>query len=274
MNKALNLALYRILKVTMKILYRKGVAFADFNTLAKQAYVDTVEEELSKQNERTTTSKIAVITGLTRKDVTNLRKNTSIEPSNTFNRRLRVINGWLNDTEFMNTATMQPAVLTLKGEQGSFDTLVNRYSGDMSSLAVLAEMKRIGVLKEHDDGQLELINHAVIPHNNENEKLELLGTDVALLVSTIEHNLKTENIDNTYYQRKVSYSNLPEECLPLFRAFVDKDAQQLLLRFNDWLYKHDRDSNPDVTGTGQMQAGVGIYYFETPIAAEESKYEA
>ncbi len=76
------------------------------------------------------------------------------------------------------------------------------------------------------------------------------------------------------YQRKVSYDNLPAEVLPEFRAFVHQDAQQLLLRFNAWLYRHDRDSNPQVKGTGRMQAGVGIYYFEQPVEAEkESKHE-
>lgn len=64
---------------------------------------------------------------------------------------------------------------------------------------------------------------------------------------------------------------MPEAVLPEFRDFVNQDAQQLLVRFNDWLYQHDRDSNPDVTGTGYMQAGVGIYYFEKK--SEEHKQE-
>ena len=42
----------------------------------------------------------------------------------------------------------------------------------------------------------------------------------------------------------------------------------LLLKFNDWLAEHDRDTNPEVKGSGTVQAGVGIYYFEesAPLA--------
>jgi hypothetical protein len=36
----------------------------------------------------------------------------------------------------------------------------------------------------------------------------------------------------------------------------------LLLELNDWLARHDRDANPEVSGSGKMSAGVGIYYFE------------
>ncbi|MGB1012470.1 MAG: DUF6502 family protein [Thiolinea sp.] len=37
------------------------------------------------------------------------------------------------------------------------------------------------------------------------------------------------------------------------------------MQLNDWLAQHDRDTNPQVQGTGTVQAGVGIYYFEEVV---------
>lgn len=276
MNEILQLAVYRILKTIMRILYSKGIAFADFNTLAKQAYINIVEQELAETGDRVTTTKIAAITGLTRKDVSALRRKETINTDSGFNRSLRVINGWMNDPEFFDDKTQLPSKLPFRGKQGSFELLVQRYSGDMSCFALLDEMKRTGVIRELFDGQIELLNNVVILYGDEKAKVELLGTDVSLLISTIEHNLKTDDPEDLYYQRKVSYNNLPEEVLPSFRVFVERDAQQLLLRFNDWLYRYDRDSknNSKEEGTGKMQAGVGIYYFEKPVRSKRSQGEA
>ncbi|QLQ33914.1 MAG: hypothetical protein HZT40_22400 [Candidatus Thiothrix singaporensis] len=271
MDNMLRSAFYRIVKTLMRILYRKGVALGDFTQLVKQAYVDVVEQELVRSGERVTTSRIAAITGLTRKDVAQLREREEQETSPRYNRGMRVLTGWRHDEEFIDPATSQPAILPFRGERGSFERLVQRYSGDMSAFAMLEEMKRIQVARETLDGGVQMLSQVYIPQGDEGEKIALLGMDVPLLISTIDHNLTCRDPLELRYQRKVSYNNLPEEVLPEFRAFVRQDAQQLLLRFNDWLYQHDRDHTPDVQGTGRMQAGVGIFYFEQPAEPKEPK---
>lgn len=271
MNNTLRAAFYSILKSLMRILYRKGVAFGEFTQLAKQAYVDVVDEELTQAGERATTTRIAVITGLTRKEVTQLRQAEISEAAPRFNRVLRVLNAWLNDEAFLDSEG-RPAILAFRGTEPSFEQLVQRYSGDMSSFAMLDEMRRVKLVEVLEDGSVRLLSAVYIPDSDDEAQLQLLGTDVSLLVMTINHNLTVPSGER-YYQRKVSYNNLPQEALPEFRAFVRKDAHELLLRFNQWLYEHDRDSHPDLQGTGRMQAGVGIYYFEQPTEIKDASHE-
>lgn len=271
MNNILRAAFYQILKSLMRILYRKGIAFGEFMQLAKQAYVDVVEDELTRSGERATTTRIAVITGLTRKEVTQLRQAEITAAAPRFNRMLRVLNAWLHDEAFLDSEG-QPAVLAFRGVEPSFEQLVQRYSGDMSSFAMLDEMLRVKLVESLADGSVRLLSAVYIPDQDDETQLQLLGIDVSLLVMTIDHNLTVPS-DERYYQRKVSYNNLPQEVLPAFRAFVRKDAHQLLLRFNQWLYEHDRDTNPKVEGSGRMQAGVGIYYFEQPTELKEASHE-
>jgi hypothetical protein len=109
-----------------------------------------------------------------------------------------------------------------------------------------------------------------VPGSSDEVKIHILGTDVGYLISTIDHNLQLEPESNqqTYFQRKVLYDNLPAEVLPEFRALSTESSQKLLERLDAWLAERDRDNNPEIEGTGRHIAGVGIYYFEETYKEE------
>ncbi|MCK5812804.1 MAG: hypothetical protein KAH03_01040 [Cocleimonas sp.] len=262
MNKILYTACYLILKPLVRILLRKGISFGELSQIAKRVYVQVAEDDLTKKKTRVTTSQIAIITGLTRKDVANLRKLSVDEsaPTTRYNRGVRVIDGWKKDKNF-NSSDGEPAKLSLLGGKRSFEQLVERYSGDMPYRAMLQELERINAVEVGDDKSISLLVDDYIPHGDEDAVLEILGIDVAHLITTFDHNMSAEK-DELRYQRKVAYDNLPIEAIAPFKAMVDKDAQALLVKFNKWLAENDRDSSPEIKGTGKVKAGVGIYYFE------------
>jgi hypothetical protein len=126
----------------------------------------------------------------------------------------------------------------------------------------------VGAVKRLEDGRICLLSRTYIPTHSDADKLHILGTDVALLISTIDHNLNPGQI-GPFYQRKVAYDNLPDEVLPEFRKHAAKKAQLYLENLDLWLSKHDRDDTPLVKGSGRNQAGIGIYYFEKPYSTED-----
>jgi len=267
MKRTIHNALLQLLRPLLRILIREGVAFGEFSHLAKQVYVDTAKELLIQSEGKATSSRMAIMTGLTRKEVAQLRQHS--EPDSAalqrYNRRVRVIEGWLNDSDFQQ-ATGKTQALPLQGE-GSFEQLVNRYSGDMPYRAMLEALQQNGIIELDDAGHVHLLLNAYVPKNDEEEKLAILGTDVALLMETIEHNLKGEEV-TARFQRKVSYDNLSPDAVAQFRQMAAQDSMDLLLKFNDWLAQHDRDhqttqpANHLTDTTERLQAGVGIYYFE------------
>ena len=113
-----------------------------------------------------------------------------------------------------------------------------------------------------------MLTHGYVPAEGEQEKLTILGTDVALLIKTIDHNIEN-NQEAPYFQRKVAYNNLPEEILPQLRELSREKSQELLEEINRYLVIHDRDSNPESTGSGRNRAGLGIYYFEEDVPEEK-----
>lgn len=189
------------------------------------------------------------------------------ETAERYNRAARVIAAWRRNKKFLDTEG-QPAPLPIGGSDVSFTELVKRFSGDVPVRATLDELIRVGAVKRLEDGNICLLTRTYVPAHSDADKLHILGTDVALLISTIDHNLNPGE-SSPFFQRKVAYDNLPDEILPEFRKHSAKKAQLYLENLDRWLSKHDRDDTPQVKGSGRNQAGIGIYYFEEPYPIEE-----
>ncbi len=138
------------------------------------------------------------------------------------------------------------------------------YSGDMPVRAVLDELLRVGAVEMGEDNKIRLLSRGYVPQKDEESKVSILGTDVKDLISTIDHNLSSSEKDS-FFQRKVSYDNLPNEALEDFRNISKIRSQEFLEFWDRWLSEHDRDSNPHTKGTQRKRAGLGLYYFEEDL---------
>lgn len=269
--KPLAAAVVRLLRPLVRILLRNGVSYRTFSDLAKWAYVDIAEKEFDIPGRKQSTSRISVITGLSRKEVVRVRQMQKPHDSvgaERYNRAARVIAAWRRESGFRD-AKGEPMPLPMAGPGATFSKLVKRSSGDVPARAILDELLRVGAVEQRKDGRLRLLSRAYIPERSAADKLQILGTDVELLITTIGHNLKPDS-SGPLLQRKVLYDNLPDEALPAFRKLSEKSAQALLERLDRWLSQRDRDVTPSVEGTGRNRAGLGIYYFEGPYTGEEA----
>lgn len=272
-NKVLAAAILRLLRPLIRILLRNGVTYGAFADLAKWVFVDVADREFDLPGRKQTVSRISVITGLTRKEVSRLQQIKTPDDSavsHQYNRAARVISGWNQDEAFCNSKGV-PLVLPFEGSKPSFGELVKQYSGDMPARAVLDELLRTGAVEQDGEGRIWLLARAYVPLGDEAGKLNILGTDVYHLITTIDHNLQNAG-DIPRFQRKVAYDNLPAEALPQLRELSAEKSQALLEELNRWLREHDRDTNPEAGGSGRKRAGIGIYYFEED-AQEESQNE-
>lgn len=262
---ALNSAILQLLRPLVRLLLRHHVPFGTFEELAKHVYVQCALEDFGIPGRKPTLSRASILTGLTRKDVTRLAAEPAPERAaadETYNRAARVLTGWARDPEFHDD---QGRPLPLESAAG-FAELVRRYSGDMPARAVLDELLRVGAVKEREDHRVELVTPAYVPRGSEVDKLAILGSDVADLVTTIDHNLQHGESDPRF-QRKVMYRRYPLAPLSDFRKLSATQAQALLENLDRWLREHaaDDDASP------RMRVGVGIYYFEEPMAPDHDK---
>lgn len=264
--KTLTVSIIRILRPLVRLLLRNGMSFVTFSNIAKWVYVDTATREFGLDGRKQSISRVSVITGLSRKEVKKVRempRPVDTVSAEQYNRAARVIAAWRREKEFTDAAG-NPLILPLQGKGNTFAGLVRKFSGDMPFRAVLDELVNAGAVQKLENSTVKLVARSYIPGNNDAVNLHILGTDVGSLITTIDHNLQSDE-SKRFFQRKVSYDNLPREALAGFHAAVSGLSQKLLEDLDSRLAKCDRDTNPKTEGTGRYRSGVGIYYFEEPV---------
>lgn len=117
---------------------------------------------------------------------------------------------------------------------------------------------------------MRLLARGYVPSTGNADKIGILGVDVSDLISTIDHNLGRAG-DDAFFQRKVSYDNLPEENLAGIRMMAREHGQKLLEYLDSRMSEKDRDVNPEVQGTGRRRAGVGVFYFEEGVEEDSER---
>lgn len=265
LERALETLLIPVVRVALK----RGLAFGRFSELVKRAYVAAARRDFTVPDRKLTVSRIAVLTGMTRKEASRLMQDDPDEQLGDrmirqVNRAARVVTAWVEDPEFHDGEGAPVSLPFESSETPAFTDLVSKHGADVGARAVLDELVRVGAVAERADGHLYLTNSAYIPSSDEGAKLDIFGTDVADLVAAIDNNLDPDR-ETPFFQRKVSYDNLPASYLPLLRERLSKRGQELLEELNADMAAHDRDARPDGDVTGEdarSRAMVGIYYYE------------
>ncbi|MFO7706818.1 MAG: DUF6502 family protein [Desulfobacterales bacterium] len=271
-RELISAAVGRILKPLVRILLRNGISYGTFAEMAKREFVEVAAREFGVEGRKQSVSRVAVITGLTRKEVRRLadrRRPADRASADRYHRASRVVAGWRRDANFQDRRGA-PAPLPVLGPGKSFQELVRRHGGDVPYRAVLDELLADGSVVKQGGQTVHLAGRAYVPLQDDPMKLHILGVDTAYLIETIGHNIDPKSPE-ARFQRKVMYDNLPDDVLPRFRRLSSRAAQRLLEKLDVWLAGHDRDCTPRESGSGRNVAGIGIYYFEEPFHGKEEE---
>jgi hypothetical protein len=265
-QQTLQATVARILRPLVRVLIRYGMSYGEFNEVAKRMFVAVAADDFPIEGRKQTNSRIAMLTGIQRKEIARLVSLPEIETDELdmqYNRAVRVTSGWRRDADFRD-ADGTPMALLFEGDI-SFSELVRRYSGDLPARAVLDELLRVGTVTVNDDGRFQLVDDGVhVPHQDKEAQVNIMGNAGHDLLSTLDHNFECR-ADETRLQLTVAYNNLPGNAARRFQYISHEECVQLLKRFDEWLSEHDRDSNPAVEGDGRYRAGIGMYYFEEEV---------
>ncbi len=258
---ALRATVFRLLKPLVRVLMRHGMSYGNFAELARRAYVAEALDHLERSGKRPTISGAAALTGLTRKEAKRLNDMSDQDTGagERYNRAVRVITGWVQDERFHDEAG-EPAVLPVEGEAPSFAALVREFSGDIphaAMLGVLQASQNVSVI----DGRVHLKARAYVPMATPIDKIDILGADVAELVSSIGHNLEAPDGER-WFQRKVSYHGVRADSLKAFRELSNTKSQALLEEYFTWLSQHAVEPE-EYDSDESAYVAVGIYYSES-----------
>ena len=261
-------AIRRLMRPIVRQLLAYGVSYPAFSQLLREIYVDVADRELTLPYKRQTDSRIALVTGVHRKETSRLRRQPGRERGG---RRLeesavtRVIGRWMAGPPYAD-ARGQPRPLPYESSvrsRASFARLVRELAVDVPPRSVLDELLRVGAAELRAGNQVVLRTEANIPAQDAEAKLELLGSDPGELFSTIMHNV--ENPETPRLQRKVVYDNVGADALTALREAARRIGEQFIREANALLAAHDRDRNPQAPGGARTRVVLGAYYFEDEI---------
>jgi hypothetical protein len=264
--KAGLLSAFRVLlRPLVRILLRQGISFAEFADILKAVYVEVAVSDFRVNGKRGTKSRIAVISGLTRKEVSRVIEVAGAEKEaagSNLNRVARVLAGWHTDPDFIGPYGM-PLEIRYE-EEGintvNFSKLVRRYSGDMSPRSMLDELMRVGVVIETEPGWLKVLRRDYEPQSLALDSFARVGGVIKNFIDTVDFNLQKEQTGRSRFERIVySPEGIRTEDLDRFSKFINQRCQALLEEIDNWIARldlTDKNGHDDFTYTG-----VGIYHF-------------
>lgn len=250
----------RLLKPLVRILIRNNVSFGEFSEIAKDVYVEVASSDFRLPDKNITQGRIAILTGLTRKEVKRLvdeRGKQQLDYASNLNRVSRLLSGWHTDPQFTGPYGLPLDVPYEAPGARSFSELVRRYTGDMPARAMLDELLRIGVVTEAEGSRYKVLTRTYLPSADAPESLDRLGHAVRNFIETIDFNRTETEAENKLFERNVNAdAGLRAADLPLFKAYVRERGQYLLEELDDWLSKREPPADEPTVSTG-----VGIFHY-------------
>lgn len=264
LKAAVRSAVLRILSPLTKWLLEAGIGVGDFVALVKIAYVRAAREqgrgagELKGPN----VSRISVVTGLTRLEVTSILGAGAADPipRGWRQRAERVLSGWWNDSTFQDDDG-RPARLPIRGARRSFAALVERYSGEGWRVAtILEELLRVKAVRRLPDGRVEALSRSYATVRWDPDGVTEFGEQLSEHCATLVHNLKYPA--RARYVRRVLNARLDPRYVPMLVRDLVQQAEGFADAADDSL----NDPKQTITGRSKDEAaslGVALYLFET-----------
>jgi len=254
-----------VMRPVIRILLRYGIGYREFAEVVKTAFVDVASSDFGLRGRPTNISRVAVMTGLTRKEVKRLRDklgsgDTIIAVKTT--PLADVLHHWHAQPEFMN-ADGSPARLPFRGDQASFTSLVRAHGGDVPAGAMRTEMKRVGVLRESEDGYLELLHRTFKPESDHEGLIAVLVHGAYALLSNIAHNTDPNRSEGTWANR-FAYTQAVRkgqagQLRRITRDRISEFAESVDDIFMAYETLHENDNDE---GDSKDAIAIGVFYFE------------
>lgn len=257
----------------MRLLLKYGIGYREFSDVCKVIFVDIASDDYGLRGRKTNMSRVAVMTGLSRKEVRKIRGSIELDMSNSVSRTRRpelVLSIWHTDPEFLD-AKHRPKRIKFQGPGSTFQDLVRRVGGDIPPRAMLNELLRAGSVVVEGE-KLRVVSRSYIPEPNDPEAILVAGGAMRYLASTIHHNLACVDPELRFLERRVYSEKLPKSQRVRFRKLASEKGDLLLSELNSWLVERSRSiGNSDVDELDDettKKTGVGIYFFDDSVNSD------
>ncbi|NIP55212.1 MAG: hypothetical protein GWN81_22150 [Phycisphaerae bacterium] len=260
-------ALALMLKPLVRLMIAQGITHAEFSETTKEVYVETALRHFEDAG-RVNKSRIAILTGLTRKDVKNVIDRTleEVQQDKTYSRPERVLTGWYSDPKYTGPYGI-PLELPYESPQPdspSFVKLVKEYSGDMAPRQMLNELLVSGSVVEVD-GRYKAVRRIYKFSALSPEFIKRLGEVGYRVFSTAAKNIDKQMEGSGYFDRMVfADEGCTQEVIDEFDQYIKVRGQELLEEIDVWFSSRSERNAP-----GIEKKDTGLYMVHYVESADE-----
>ena len=257
-------AVLLVLRPLARALLRAGVGYREFAEISKTAFVDVAGRDYGLRGRPTNISRVAVMTGLTRKEVRRIRDKTETGKTTALEKLTpmgQVLHRWHTEREFV-AKDGEPAVLRFSGEGTTFSQLVKKYGGDIPPGAMRTELKRIEAVEELEDGSLRAVKRGVVGLKGHDRLISGLAHVVYPSAMALAHNIAVEDDADLWAHRSASTQFVRNSDLQRIRRVSSDRANAFIESVDDFLAAYETLYDVDTATDAGTAVGIGVFYFE------------
>lgn len=254
-------ALEYCLKPIARLCIHFGIDHRTFSEMLKAAFVTVAKEEFKVNGKSQTDSRIALLTGVHRKDVRRLLGRT---PEKTTGRQqgliAHLIAQWLGTPELLDDHG-EPRPIPRNphpDHKTSFISLAETLTNDIHPRALMDECINRGIIKLTEDGMVHLIAESLIPANDLDEKAHFFGQTIHDHISAAEHNLNSEQ--PPFLDRFVWHEGLTEADVKIIASTARKAAMNALKQINNQAILH-KQQNHNESNEPKYRIHFGTFFY-------------
>jgi hypothetical protein len=252
------------LEPLIRLLLKSGVTWRELAELTKEKFVQVATNEFGIRGRPTNASRVAILTGLDRREVRTLRdaaQNAAAGSPGYVSKPTLLLGGWHHDPDFLESDGT-PRELERDGEGATFSELVRRYSPGIPPVALIKELTSAGAVTEVN-GRLRVLKRVYLPKQLDEAQVRLWGSIVHDIGVTLEHNLTHPDMTPVRFERRALSVRVDEDSIPAFREFLEREGQEFLERVDDWLSAHEISQRATSDERHRaVRLGAGIYHIE------------
>jgi len=268
-SPALVAAIRRILRPLVRLLVRRGLTFPWLADLLKPLFVEAAEAEISAEFGRPTISRISVLSGVHRKDVSRRVKQPEADsaPPRIHTIGTELVARWLSEARYLDSSGVpRPLPRTHRaGGAESFAALAEAVSRDVRPRTILDELLRLGIVRVHDDS-VHLLAQGFVPAAEFDARAFYFGESLHDHLAAGANNL--EGGAPPMLERSVYYDELSPASVAKLAARSEELGMQLLTTINrDGMALESSD--PPRPGE-RRRIRLGVFFYSAPVSPNEA----
>lgn len=253
----------------IRILLRSGITFQEFAGVLKDVYVTVCAREMTIPGRRMTLSRVAIATGLTRREVAKIIRRegqTQWDVWSNAGIAASVLETWHTDSAFL-APYGYPRDLKIDGTDvvPTFEDLVRRFNPDVSHEVLVGELIRVGAARVLEGGQyLRVQKRTYIPTDMTAEMIQIFSQAVRRYIETVDFNLGKGKGQEKRFDRMV----YPDEGLRLvdieiYQQEIREYLETVIQEIDQKSATYPRPARK--RGEQSVQVGVGIYFYQETV---------